>query len=80
MEMVARAKKSLDVLDRCLIDIMHCSSQFSILKKDDDDVKCLNLKAEATLLKEHADNVIDASKKSKTKCNQFLNMICNKEA
>ena len=77
--MVDRANKSLGVLDRCLIDIMHCSSQFSTLKKDDDDVKCLNLKTEATRIKEHADNVIDASKKSKAKCNQFLNMICNKE-
>ena len=77
--MVARARKSLDVLELCLMDIMNCSSKFSILRKDHDDVQCGHLKTEATNIKEHADNVIDASKKSKIKCNQFLNMLGPKE-
>ena len=52
--MVARAKKSLEVLELCLMDIMNCSSKFSILRKDHDDVQRGHLKVEATNIKVEA--------------------------
>ena len=77
--MAGKAKKSLDVLDQCQTDILNCVSKFSMLSKDRDDFQLGYLKDEANKVKEHVDNVIDASKKSRAKCNAYLTLITNSE-